>query len=182
MILFDLNQTQYAPIVLGNNVTLTTAGATEIALVALNYDATSSFVLNGSSSVQVLGLSPSTLYALRYVLFNSVGVAYGAIAFVTTLDASRGATVLEFDADFVTVFGNTPATAGTFACNQLHRNVLIESAFEQIAHRSFRRYCPICISTQCFSGRPHCVNRNDSGILFVSGLNRCRNCCNCAND
>lgn len=56
-------------------------------------------------------LSPSSTYALRFVLASAAGTTNGSVSLAQTLDAQSSSITLAFSGDFVQVFGATPAAS-----------------------------------------------------------------------
>ncbi len=66
--------------------------------------------------ITVGGLEPDTLYGVRFVVSNGAGRVNGSVTLLTTLLATQDFTSLEFDADFVAVFGIELSNIGWPLC------------------------------------------------------------------
>ena len=66
----------------------------------------------GTSKLRIGGLASSTSFAVRVVVSNMAGLSNGSIAVGTTLDDGIAVAVLEFDAEFGAVFGQSALLSG----------------------------------------------------------------------
>jgi hypothetical protein len=64
------------------------------------------------SKLMIDMLVPDTLYGVRTLVRNAAGEVYGSILLATTLSSTMETLVLEFEADFATVFGITVMSSG----------------------------------------------------------------------